>query len=129
MLKTFTLDNRKEQQLTATKGSIAFHITDESGDSRVITGSTFLDENKVAQGVSSENKRELPLIEGLFRLELGESTEIEFDHYNEVFDRDTNKTVNQVAYDTVKEIEKEKSFFYRIARFLKGRSVHQAKGV
>ncbi len=125
MLKTFTLNRKEEEQLTATQGAMVFYITDENGDSRVVSGSTFINENKVAQGISSENKRELPLIEGLFRLELGESIDIEFDHYNQSYDRDTNKTVNQVAYDAVMEMEKGKKLFHRIGKFLKGHVVHQ----
>lgn len=120
MLKTFTLDNKEEEQVTMTQGVMVFHITDENGDSRTVSGSTFLNADRVAQGISSENKRELPLIEGLFRLELGESIEIEFEYYNEDYDRETNKTINQVALDTVMEMEKEKKVFYRITNFFKG---------
>ena len=97
---------------------MSFHITDENRISRVVTGSTFL-KGKVAQGISTKNKRELPLIESLFRLEVGETIEVEFDFYNKVYSRELDKTVNQVAYDTVIEMEKEKNFFYRIAKFIK----------
>ena len=124
MLKTYTLHKREEEQLTATQGTMTFYITDENGDSRIVTGSTFINSDKVAQGISSENKRELPLIEGLFRLELGETIDIEFEHYNESYDRKTNKTINQVALDTVLEMQKEKKFFNKIGRFIKEHTPH-----
>lgn len=118
MLKQFTLDKREEELISDTQGTMSFHITDENRISRVVTGSTFL-KGKVAQGISTKNKRELPLIESLFRLEVGETIEVEFDFYNKVYSRELDKTVNQVAYDTVIEMEKEKNFFYRIAKFIK----------
>jgi len=124
MLKTYTLHKREEEQLTATQGTMTFYITDENGDSRIVSGSTFLNSDKVAQGISSENKRELPLIEGLFRLELGETIDIEFQHYNESYDRETNKTINQVALETVLEMQKEKKIFNKIGRFIKEHAPH-----
>lgn len=129
MLKTFTLDNRVEKQSSKTQGTIDFHITDELNSSRVITGISFLNQAKVAQGISSENIRELPLLEGLFRLKVGSSIEIEFDFYNANFDRDSNKTVNQIAYDTIQEMEKEKKqgVLYRIGKKLKGKKRPEAE--
>jgi len=125
MLKTFILNSREEKILKDTQGTISFNITDENNDTRVVTGTTFLDKDGVAQGISSESKRELPLIEGLFRLKVKESIEIEFDYFNEVFDRDTNKTVNQIAYETVKEMDKEKSLLYRLTKLFKSDAKEQ----
>jgi len=122
MLKTFTLVARRETKETDRQGTISFDIIDENNDSRTVKGTTFLDENRVAQGISSENKRELPLIEGLFRLEINEEIEIEFDYYNEAYDRELDKTVNQIAYEKVMQMEKEKSLLYRIKQFFKGSS-------
>ena len=119
MLKTFTLDERVDHQVSDTEGSVTFSITDDLGVSRVISGTTFLNENHVPQGVSSTNKRELPLIEALFRLEINESVEIEFEHYNKLYNRDLDKTINQIAYEKVLEMEKEKKLFYRIIKFFK----------
>ena len=119
MLKQFTLNKREEEKISETQGTMSFFITDENGIDRVVTGTTFLNEDQVAQGISSENKRELPLIESLFRLEVGEVIEVEFEPYNKVYYRDLDKTVNQLAYDTVLEMEKEKNFFYRIAKVFK----------
>jgi len=118
MLKQFTLKKREEKQLTDTQGTISFHIVDENGISRVVTGATYLNEKKIAQGISTTNKRELPLIESLFRMELDEVIDVEFDAYNKVYLRDLDKTVNQVAYDTVLEMEKEKKLLYRLGKFL-----------
>ena len=125
MLKTFTLVRREEEKIKGNQGTISFTVSDENNDTRIVTGITFLDKNGIAQGVSSENKRELPLIEGLFRLELNESIEIEFEFYNEVFDRETNKTANQIAYEAIKQMEKEKSLIYRITKFFKANSEKQ----
>lgn len=119
MLKQFTLNKREEKYLSDTQGTMSFHIRDETGTERIVTGSTFLNEDKIAQGISTKNKRELPLIESLFRLEIGESIEVEFNFYNEVYYRDLDKTVNQVAYDTVLKMKKEKSFFFRLAKIFK----------
>ena len=119
MIKQFTLNKREEKKISDTEGTMSFFITDENGNDRVVTGTTFLNEDQVAQGISSKNKRELPLIEGLFRLEIGEIIDVEFEPYNKVYYRDLDKTVNQLAYDTVLEMEKEKNFFYRIAKVFK----------
>jgi len=119
MIKQFTLNKREEKKISDTEGTMSFYITDENGNDRVVTGTTYLNENQVAQGISSKNKRELPLIESLFRLEIGEVIEVEFEPYNKVYYRDLDKTVNQLAYDTVLEMEKEKNFFYRIAKVFK----------
>jgi len=127
MLKQFTLNKREEKKISDTEGTMSFFITDENGIDRVVTGTTFLNEDHIAQGISSKNKRELPLIEGLFRLEIGEVLDVEFETYNKVYYRELDKTVNQLAYDTVLEMEKEKSFFYRIAKVFKRQTpVHQA---
>ena len=123
MIKQFTLNKREEEHITDTQGTVSFFITDENGNDRVVTGSTFLNEDNIAQGVSTENKRELPLIESLFRLEIGEIIDVEFESYNKLYYRDLDKTVNQLAYDTVLEMEKEKNFFYRIAKVIKGRTL------
>ncbi len=127
MIKQFTLNKREEEQLSDTQGRIKFFITDENGVDRVVTGLTFLNEDKVAQGISSKNKRELPLIESLFRLEIGEVIDVEFEAYNKVYYRDLDKTVNQLAYDTVLEMEKEKNFFYRIAKIFKGQTLPESR--
>ena len=119
MLKKYTLIKREEECLTETEGRISFHISDENGISRIVTGVTFLNEYKIAQGISTDNKRELPLIECLFRMELDETIDVEFDAYNKMYDRDVDKTVNQKAYDTVLEMEMEKKLLYRIAKRIK----------
>ena len=126
MIKQFTLNKREEEHITNTQGTMSFFITDENGNDRIVTGSTFLNKENIAQGISSENKRELPLIESLFRLEIGEIIDVEFESYNKVYYRDLDKTVNQLAYDTVLEMEKEKNFFYRIAKVIKGQTLTES---
>ncbi len=123
MLKQFTLNKREEEIISDTEGKMSFYITDENGVERVISGTTYLNEDKQAQGITSPNKRELPLIESLFRLKTGEVVEVEFAPYNKVYYRDIDKTVNQLAYDTVLQMEKEKNIFYRISRIFKKHSL------
>ena len=118
MLKKFKLKKREEKQLTDTQGTMSFHIDDENGISRVVTGVTYLNEEKIAQGITTDNKRELPLIEGLFRMKVDEVIDVEFDAYNKMYLRDLDKTVNQVAYDTVLEMEKEKKLLYRLGKLI-----------
>ncbi|HIP80808.1 MAG TPA: hypothetical protein EYH16_00145 [Leucothrix mucor] len=119
MIKTFSLDKIEETQLSDKKGTMIFHLTDESGESRKVTGLTFLDENKVAKGITSVNKRELPLIQNLFEMELKETIDLEFKYFNDLYDRKLDKTVNQIAYETVLEMQKEEKLMYRIAHFFK----------
>lgn len=119
MLKQFTLNKREEETVSETQGIIKFYISDEMGNDRIVSGTTFINEDKIAQGVTTKNKRELPLIESLFRMEIGETIEVEFEAYNKVYYRDLDKTINQLAYDTVMEMEKEKHLFYRIKKILK----------
>lgn len=114
MLKTFTLDNRVDEQLSDTSGTVIFTITDEDGVSRDVFAKTFLDENQIPQGVTASNKRELPLVEGLFRMEIGELTTIDFTLYNKTFKRDINKTPNQIAYDEIIASQKKNALLGRI---------------
>jgi len=116
MLKTFTLNKRIDKQISQTTGVVTFYITDEYGDSREIVGETFLDMNMQPQGISSKNKRELPLIEGLFRLGLKETISIEFKHYNDLYNRELDKTANQVAYDTVMEFKNTESVITKLSK-------------
>ena len=119
MLKMFTLDNRVDQQLSDTAGTVVFHVTDEAGNSRKIFADTFLDENQVPQGVTASNKRELPLVEGLFRMEIGETTTIDFTLYNKTFNRNKNKTVNQIALDEVLKAQEDSSLLAKAGKLFK----------
>ena len=113
------IEKIEEEQLTDSTGTITFHLVDENGDCRKVHGSTFLNENKVAQGVSCESIRELPLIESLFSSRDKKIVEVEFDHFNKVYDREEDKTVNQKAYEEVLKMQQEKKLSYRIANFFK----------
>ena len=119
MLKMFTLDNRVDQQLSDTAGTVIFHVTDENGESRKIFADTYLDENQVPQGVTASNKRELPLVEGLFRLEIGESTTLDFTLYNKTFSRKQDKTANQIAYDEVLKMQEENYLLTKAGKIFK----------
>lgn len=119
MIKTFSLDKIEETQLSDKKGTMVFHLTDENGDSRQVIGLTFLDANKIARGIASVNKRELPLIQNLFEMELKETIDLEFKYFNDLYDRKADKTVNQIASETVLEMQKEGKLMYRITHFFK----------
>ncbi|MEE9445036.1 MAG: hypothetical protein V3V19_05170 [Cocleimonas sp.] len=117
MLKTYTLLKKEHTQTSEKHGTMTFLLRDENGDERPVTGDTFLDENKKPVGISSSNKRELPLIEDMLHLDIGETVEIEFDAYNHAYNRELDKTVNQIAYDKVMEMQKERKLFYRVKKF------------
>jgi len=119
MLKMYTLDNRVDQQLSDTAGTVVFHVTDETGNSRKIFADTYLDENQVPQGVTASNKRELPLVEGLFHMEIGETTTIDFTLYNKTFSRKKNKTMNQIAHDEVLKMQEESSLLTKVGKLFK----------
>ena len=119
MLKTFTLEGRVDEQLSDTSGTVIFRVTDENNITRKIFADTFLDGNQVPQGVTASNKRELPLVEGLFRMDIGETTEIDFTLYNNTFNRVDNKTSNQVAHDEVLKMQKESSLLGKVGKIFK----------
>ena len=101
MIKTFTLNKIEHQVNSATKGMMSYHITDETGYSRTVSGMSILDENQKIKAINPIHKRELPLIDTLSHLEENEKFSLDFSSYNKYFNRNTNKTVNQEAYDSV----------------------------
>jgi len=101
MIKTFTLNKIEHQVSSATKGMLTYHITDETGYSRTVSGITILDEAQSIKSINPVHKRELPLIDTLSHLKEDEKFSLDFSSYNRYFNRDTNKTVNQEAYDNV----------------------------
>jgi len=121
MLKTYTLDNRVDEQLSNSTGTVVFSVTDENNVSRDIFADTFLDENQTPQGITASNKRELPLVEGLFRMEIGELTTIDFTLYNKTFKRDIDKTPNQIAHDEIIESQKKNSLLGKAGNLLKAK--------
>ena len=127
MLKTFTLDKRVDEQLSDTTGSVIFSVTDELGGERKVFADTFLDENLVPQGVTASNKRELPLVEGLFRMEIGETTTIDFTLYNKTFSRKKDKTSNQIAHDEVVKMEEEQNLLQKLSKVFKVAGKKQAE--
>jgi len=101
MIKTFTLNKIEHQINSPTKGMLTYHITDETGYSRTVSGMSVLDENKKIKSINPIHKRELPLIDTLSHLKETEKFCLDFSSYNKYFNRDTNKTVNQEAYENV----------------------------
>lgn len=125
MIKTFTLNKIEEKQISDKKGTMTFHLTDEKGDARKVSGITFLDENKRPKGICSSTKRELPLVQLLFEMEENETIELEFKYFNRKYDRNIDKTANQIAYETVLEMEKEQNVLYRISKYFKRLLSHE----
>ena len=122
MLKKFMIEKIVEEQVTDTTGTIVFHLADENGDPRRIHGKTFLDENKKAQGVTTDSIRELPLMESLFSNRDKKIVEVEFDHFNKVYDRELDCTINQKAYEAVLSMQNENKFTQRISKFFSRQS-------
>lgn len=119
MLKKFMLEKVEEEQLSDTTGTITFHLVDENGDCRTVKGTTFLGENNKAQGVTSESIRELPLIESLFSNRDKKIVEVEFEHFNKVYNRETDQTINQVAYEAVLKMQDETNLTERLTKIFK----------
>ena len=119
MLKKFMIEKIEEEQLTETTGTITFYLIDENGDCRKVRASTFLGEDKRAQGISSDSIRELPLIENLFSNRDKKIIEVEFDHFNEVYDRETDQTINQQAYQEVMKMKEEGKLSHRLTNLFK----------
>ncbi|MGB1310483.1 MAG: hypothetical protein ACPG47_04695 [Leucothrix sp.] len=101
MIKTFTLNKIEHHINSARKGMLTYHITDETGYSRTVSGMSILDENQQIKSINPIHKRELPLIDTLSHLKENEKFSLDFSSFNKYFNRDTNKTVNQEAYDNV----------------------------
>ncbi len=119
------IEKIEEEVCSDSTGKMTFHLVDENGDCRSVTGMTFLDKNGQAQGISSESKRELPLIENLFSDRHKKVVDIEFDHFNKIYDRELDKTVNEIAYEKVLQMEKEKKLSYRITKFFKKATIEK----
>ena len=102
MIKTFRLINVEKKLVSPKKGSITYHIRDESGDyTRTVVGTMSLDANKRVKGIHATHKREVPLIETLSRLKLNDEFTLDFGSYNKYFNREKNKTVNEEAYENI----------------------------
>lgn len=116
MLKTYMIEKISEEVISDNVGRMTFYLIDENGDCRTVNGETFLDKDQNPTGISSESKRELPLVENLFSNRDKKVVDIDFEKYNMVYDRDLDKTINEIAFEKVKEMEKEKTLSYRLAK-------------
>ena len=105
MFKTFTLTRKEEEQLSETEGKMTFHLTDETGYERKVSGFTQLDENLNAVSISSPRKREHPLIQCLFITNTGETINIEFTQYNDVFVRNDQDTAEKSIEEIAREMQ------------------------
>ena len=105
MFKTFTLTRKEEEQLSETQGKMTFHLTDENGFERKVSGLTQLDENLNAVSVSSPRKREHPLIQCLFITNVDETINIEFSQYNDVFVRNDQDKTQKTIEDLAREMQ------------------------
>ena len=107
MLKTFTLEKVVDEQLTETEGKRIFHLTDENGEKRTVWGSTLLNDNQQPISISTNKKREYPLIQCLFNSKIQDKIKIEFTQYNSVFNRKSMADVQQTVEDIMKEMKKK----------------------
>ena len=105
MLKTFTLNKVVDEQFTETEGRRIFFLTDESGDERSVWGSTLLDENQHPVSISTDKKREYPLIQCLFDSKVKDTIKIEFTQYNDIFDRKSMSLEHQTIDEIAKEMQ------------------------
>ncbi len=105
MFKTFTLTRKEEEQLSETQGKMTFHLTDENGFERKVSGLTQLDENLNAVSISSHRKREHPLIQCLFINNVDETINIEFSQYNDVFARNDQDKTQKTIEDLAREMQ------------------------
>ncbi len=105
MFKTFTLTRKEEEQLSETEGKMTFHLMDENGLKRTVSGFTQLDENLNAVSISTPRKREYPLIQCLFITDVGETINIEFTQYNDVFVRNDQDTAEKTIEELAREMQ------------------------
>jgi hypothetical protein len=107
MFKTFTLTKKEEVHLTKTEGTMTFHLIDENGEARKVSGAIKLDVNLIPISISAERKREHPLIQCLFYTELNETISIEFKQYNDVFERNESELTQQTIENLAKEMQEK----------------------
>lgn len=106
MFKTFKLIGKKEEQFSATKGKMTFHLEDESGIERSVWGHTQLDQDLNSVSITALKPREHPLIQCLFLTNVNETINIEFTQYNDVFER-KDEVDQVVTAEDIKNIAKE----------------------
>jgi len=102
MIKTYTLVDREEQQISDFEGKMIFHLEDENGDKRTVWGLTALDDELNAFDITALRNREHPLIQCLFLTNVGEQINIEFTQYNDVFERNDA----EIKVVTAEDLEK-----------------------
>ncbi len=106
MFKTFSLIEKKEEQVSATEGKMIFLLKDENGIERTVWGHTQLDQDLNSVSIAAIRTREHPLIQCLFLTNVNEKINIEFTQYNDVFER-KEKDVQITSAEDIANIAKE----------------------
>jgi len=107
MFKTFTLNKIEKEQVSSTEGKMTFYLTDENGEERKVWGSTNLDVNLEPVSIKAQREREHPLIQCLFYTEVGETINIEFKQYNNVFERSEMNNPKKTVEDIAKQMQEK----------------------
>lgn len=123
MLKTFSLTAKNEEQISSTQGKMVFHLKDESGYERTVTGLTELDEDLNAIAISAVRTREHPLIQCLFLTNVDEQINIDFTQYNDVFERKEEEVKITSAEDIAKIAKEMQDKPKRVGALLKSTEV------
>ena len=106
MFKTFSLIEKKEEQVSATEGKMTFLLKDENGLERSVWGHTQLDAGLNAVSITALRPREHPLLQCLLLTNVNEKINIEFTQYNDVFER-KDEAVHITTAEDLEKIAKE----------------------
>lgn len=129
MFKTFKLIEKKEEQVSNNEGKMTFHLEDENGVERTVWGITELDEELNAIGITALRTREHPLIQCLFLTNVGESINIEFTQYNDVFERKEEEMKVTTAEDLEKIAKEMQNKPMRVGALLKSTEIKSTESV
>jgi len=129
MLKTFSLVAKKEEQISSTQGKMVFHLKDEEGFERTVTGLTELDDDLNAFAISALRSREHPLIQCLFLTNVDEEINIDFTQYNDVLKRKDGqvKITSQEDFDKIAREMQDKPM--RVGALLKSTQVKSTESM
>ena len=123
MFKTFSLTAKKEEQISSTQGKMIFHLKDENGYERTVSGLTELDEDLNAIAISALRTREHPLIQCLFLTNVDEQINIDFTQYNDVFERKEDEVKITSAEDIAKIAKEMQDKPMRVGALLKSTEI------
>lgn len=129
MFKTFKLIEKKEEQAAEFSGKMTFHLQDENGVERTVWGMTELDDELNAISITALRTREHPLIQCLFLTNVGESINIEFTQYNEVFERKEDDMKVTTAEDLEKIAKEMQDKPMRVGALLKSTEIKTTESI